>query len=354
MRKTPTIVDIARESGVSIATVSRVLNGSAPVAEATRARVSEVIRRHRYAPAGLAGKLKPVHGKSIGILMPDISNPYFSAMFREFQAAAHEAGYTVLLCNSSFRAENRREAESRELDYIRSLLERQVEGALVVGGQADLPEPSRAYREALAALSEALPVVVLGNAIEGLDCHFVQRERGQGIFSAVNCLSSLGHRRIAFLGGEDGVDITTARLEAYRLALETLRLDTDPGLVRLSDYYTNDGYAAAMALLESETDFTAILAMNDSVAMGVYRALADKGLRIPEDVSVISCDEFDWSEYFVPRLTSVNQHNELFGRFIINTLFGAMNGVQETVLLKHKPELMIRESCAPPRTRREG
>lgn len=353
MRKTPTIVDIAKESGVSIATVSRVLNGSAPVAQATRERVGAVIRKYRYAPGGLARRQDPARCKTIGILMPDISNPYFSAMFREFEAAAHEAGCTVLLGNSSFRAERRREAAPRELDYIQTLLERQVAGVLVVGGQADLPETQAAYREALAALAAAVPVVVLGNPIEGIDCQFVQRERGQGIFSAVNYLSSLGHRRIAFLGGEEGVDITTARLEAYRLALEALRLETDPGLVRLSDYYAPDGYRAATALLESGTDFTAMLAMNDNVALGAYRALADRGLRVPEDMSVISCDEFDWADYFVPRLTSVNQHNELFGRFIINTLFGAMQGVKETVLLKHKPELMIRESCAPPRKRNE-
>ena len=138
------------------------------------------------------------------------------------------------------------------------------------------------------------------------------------------------------------------------LSLDAMQASHDENRVDAEGKGTFARVSAARALLESETDFTAILAMNDSVAMGVYRALADRGLRIPEDVSVISCDEFDWADYFVPRLTSVNQHNELFGRFIINTLFGAMNGVQETVLLKHKPELMIRESCAPPRTRREG
>ena len=187
--------------------------------------------------------------------------------------------------------------------------------------------------------------------IEGVDCQFIQRERGQGVFSAVNYLASLGHRRIAFIGGEDGVDITLARLEAYHFALDTLRLERDPALIRLSDYYAPDGYSATQALVRSGAAFSALLTMNDNVALGAYRALADAGLRIPEDVSVISCDQFDGAEFFVPRLSSVDQHNELFGRFIINALFGAMHGAKETVYLNHKPELIVRESCAPPRER---
>lgn len=350
MKQPITIVDIAQESRVSIATVSRVINGTAPVSEATRAKVNEVIRRHSYTPNTYAVHFSGSRYKTVGVLMPDISNPYFSAMFSEFEIAAREQGYSILLCNSSFRMGRRQEIAEQELDYLNILLDRRVAGVVVVGGQADLAEVSKEYRHALALLAAAIPVVVLGNTIEGVDCLFIQRERGQGVFSAVNYLASLGHRRIAFVGGEEGVDITTARLDAYRFALDSLKLDMDPGLVRPTDYYAPDGYAAAKALIESQTSFTAMLAMNDNVALGAYRALADAGLRIPEDVSVISCDQFYLADYFTPRLTSVDQHNELFGHFIINTLFGAMNGVKENVLLNHKPELVIRESCAPPRS----
>lgn len=349
MQRSISIVDIAKESGVSIATVSRVLNGSAPVSERTRERVNAVIRKYRYTPSTVAHSLGSAKTHTIGILMPDIANPYFSAMFSEFESAAHEAGYSVLLCNSSFRAAARAEKGPREQDYLRMLLFKQVDGALVVGGQADLPEVSHDYLDALRALSAAVPVVVLGNALEGLDCQFVQRERGQGIFSAVSYLASLGHRRIAFLGGEDGVDITRSRLEAYELALDVLRLEKDARLIQLTDYYAPDGYAAAKALLACGAPFTAVLAMNDTVALGVYRAFADAALHIPQDVSVISCDQFYWADYFVPRLTSVDQHNELFGRFIINALLGMMRGVKDPVLLNHRPELVIRESCASPR-----
>ena len=343
-----TIKQIANESGVSIATVSRVMNGTAPVSQATRDRVNEVIARHHYTPNAFARSLINRQSMTIGIIMPDISNPYFSAMFSEFEHAAHEANYSVLLCNTSFRAAESREKTIREADYFRMMLDKNVDGVIVAGGQADLLEVSDAYRCALQHLAASVPVVVLGSPIHGINCQFIQRERGQGVFSAVNYLASLGHRRIAFVGGEDGVGITAARLRAYQEALDALRLPGEPSLIKLSDYYTPDGYRATQALLSGGTSFTALLAMNDNVALGAYRALADAGLRVPQDVSVISCDQFYWADYLVPRLTSVDQHNELFGRFIINTLLGAINGVKETVALSYQPELVLRESCAPP------
>lgn len=348
MNRNVTIVQIARESGVSIATVSRVLNGTAPVSEATRSRVNEVIQRYHYTPNAFARSLINQQSMTIGIIMPDISNPYFSAMFSEFEHAAQDAGYSVLLCNTSFRASVSREKTVQETDYFQMMLDKRVDGVLVVGGQADLLEVREEYREALCHLAESVPVVVLGNPIADVDCLFIQRERGQGVFSAINYLASLGHRRIAFVGGEDGVGITSARLRAYQDALETLRLPEEPELVRLSDYYTPDGYRATKDLLGSGTSFTALIAMNDNVALGAYRALADFGLRIPQDVSVISCDQFYAADYLIPRLTSVDQHNELFGRFIINALLGAINGRKEAVMLNYSPELVLRESCAPP------
>jgi len=343
-----TIVQIAKESGVSIATVSRVMNGTAPVSDATRERVNAVIRQHNYIPNAFARSLINRQSMTIGIIMPDISNPYFSAMFSEFENAAHEANYSVILCNTSFSSSQAKEKEIRELDYFQMMLDKKVDGVLVVGGQADLLDVSNEYRAALQHMASAVPVVVLGSPIEGIDCQFIQRERGQGVFSVVNYLASLGHRRIAFVGGEDGVGITSARLRAYQDALDTLRLPKERGLIALSDYYTPDGYCATKSLLASHVSFTALLTMNDNVALGAYRALADAGLRIPQDISVISCDQFYAADYLVPRLTSVDQHNELFGRFIINALLGAINKVKEDVVLTYRPELVVRESCSPP------
>ena len=345
MDRPVTILQIAKESGVSAATVSRVINGTAPVSQTTRDRVNAVIERHAYTPNSFARGLISRRSMTIGIIMPDISNPYFSAMFREIEAAAREAHYSVFLCNTSFRAANARELTLRELDSFQMMLDKKVDGVLVAGGQADLLHVSGEYRAALRHLSSLVPVVVLGSPIEGVDCLFIQRERGQGVSSAVSYLASLGHRRIAFVGGEAGVGITQARLDAYKTALNDLELPYDPGLIALSDYYTPDGCRATASLLERKVPFTAMLAMNDSVAFGAYRTLADAGLRVPQDVSVISCDQFFDAEYFVPRLTSVDQHNERFGRFIINALLGVINGAQDEAALTYGPGLVVRESC---------
>lgn len=343
-----TIVQIAKECGVSIATVSRVMNGTAPVSEKTRARVNEVIRKYHYSPNAFARGLINRQSMTLGIIMPDITNPYFSAMFIEFEKAAHEAGYSVLLCNTSFSSNNMVSNTQRELEYFQMLLEKRVDGVLIVGGQIDLLQVSDAYKAALGHLAASVPVVVLGSRIEDVDCLFIQRETGNGVFSAMSYLASLGHRRIAFVGGEDGVGITETRLNAYQDALYALNLPRERDLVALSDYYTPDGYRAMQRLLGSGVPFTAMLAINDNVAMGAYRAIADAGLRIPEDISIISCDQFYAPDYYIPRLTSVDQHNERFGRFIINALLGAIHGVKENVVLNFTPELVIRESCAPP------
>lgn len=352
MEKSVTIVEIAKECGVSVATVSRVLNGSAPVSEEKRVKIQEAIARHHYTPNAFARGLVNSQSMTIGILIPDITNPYFSSMFTEFESAAQEAGYSVLLCNTAFSSFRTREKTQRETAYFRMMVEKRVDGVLIVGGQADLNVPGEVYRAALRELSAALPVVVLGSPIDGVNCQFIQRERGRGVFASINYLSGLGHRRIAFVGGEKGVDITEQRLAAYRQSLEVLGLPREDSLIALSDYYAPDGFSAARRLLKSGTEFTAILAMNDNVAMGVYRALADAKLRIPQDVSVISCDQFYTAEYMVPRLSSVDQHNALFGRFVIKTLLAAISGNKETVLLRFDPELIIRESCMEPKERK--
>ncbi len=348
MEKPVTIVQIARESGVSIATVSRVLNGTAPVLEATRNKLEAVIQKHAYTPNSFARGLINRQSMTLGIIMPDISNPYFAGMFQEMEKAAFEAGYSVILCNTAFRSEEAQTMHSRETDCFQMMLDKRVDGVLIAGGQADLSRVTPKYKTALQRLCAQIPTVVLGGTIPEVDCLFIQRERGQGVFSAVNYLASLGHRRIAFVGGEKDVEITEARLSAYIDALNALKLPYYPELIALSDYYAPDGYAAVQALLSKKVGFTALLAMNDHVAMGAYRALADKGLSIPKDVSVISCDQFFTADYFIPRLTSIDQHNERFGRFTVNALLGVMGGVKESVLVTHRPELVVRESCAPP------
>ena len=345
-------VQIAKESGVSIATVSRVINGTANVSPKTKQRVNEVIKKYRYTPNAFARGLINRQSMTIGIIMPDITNPYFSAMFREFEAAARAANYSVFLCNTAFFSSADIATPPPELEYFRMMLDKKVDGVLIVGGQVDLLKIDPEYKAALQHLASNVPTVVLGQQIPDIDCLFIQRESGRGVSFAIDYLAALGHKHIAFVGGENGVDITESRLSAYWDALDALRLPKDRNLVAISDYYTKDGYNAMRELLSRGCEFTAALTVNDSVAFGAYRALADVGLRVPEDISIISCDQFFSADYYVPRLTSINQHNEHFGRFVINALLGIINGIKENVRVVMTPELVLRESCAPPLSRK--
>lgn len=345
MKEAITIRQIARESGVSVSTVSRVINGSAPVSEEARRRVERIIEKYSYTPNGFAqGSVNP-RSMIIGVVMPDITNPYFTAMFREISLSAQRAGYSVLLSNTGFTAASAGETTRNELEAFKIMQEKSVDGVLVVGGQADLIQLQPEYRQSLEDMASRIPVVVLGNPVDGSRCQFMERERGQGIYMAVEYLFSLGHRRIAFVGGEADVAITEQRLGAYAGALAALGLPYDRSLVSTSDYYAPDGWQAAQRLIRRKTPFSALIAMNNSVALGAYRALADHGLKIPEDVSVVSCDQFFDAEYFVPRLTALDQHNELLGRSVISALLDKMGGAVRSQPPKLYPELVVRESC---------
>ncbi|MDO4333509.1 MAG: LacI family DNA-binding transcriptional regulator [Eubacteriales bacterium] len=345
-----TIIEIAKESGVSIATVSRVLNGTVPVAPQTRERVEAVIRKYNYSPNALARGLVSRQSMSIGVLMPDISNPYFSTIFSEIESAAHEAGYSTMLCNTLYRSENN---SCLEEEYMQMLMDKHVDGVIIAGGQQDLVNPGQGYLDALKRLASSLPLVMVGERIEDIPCIFLDRENADGVLTAVRHLVELGHRRIAFLGGEDGIKITRSRISAYEESLKTFGIRPDPSLIFLSDYYVKDGYAAAKSLIAANASCTAAIAVNDNVALGAMRAFIDHGLNVPKDISLISCEQFPNAAYYFPRLTSVDRHSELLGRRVIRTLLQAMKngaGAQNTDPIL--AELIVRDSCCTPASQR--
>lgn len=346
MREHITIKQIAEESNVSISTVSRVLNGKVPVAPEKRKRVEEIVQKYGFSPNAMARGLISHQSMTLGIVMPDITNPYFAALFLEIERCAMEAGYSVILCNTLYIGSSQGTFKAKtEANYFQMLMDKHVDGVVVAGGEIDLESVSDGYKHALSRLNDAMPVVMIGEPVDGTGCIFIQRESSAGIVSLVNHLRSLGHERIAFVGGQPGVKITSMRLNAYRSTLGALGLEYDDSLVALSDYYVTDGYNAMKEILERNVFFSAAIAINDAVAIGVQRALADKGMVVPVDVALVSCDQFFTGEYNVPRLTSIEQQNDHLGRMAIMTLISAIKGVAEPVKLSFTPELVIRESC---------
>ena len=344
-----TIIDIAKESNVSISTVSRVLNGNAVVSPDKLKRVKEVIRKYNFSPNALARGLISKQTKTLGVIIPDISNPYFSSMFLEIERFALEAGYSILLCNTLFGGSSHGIRNTKdEAYYFQMMIDKQVDGVLIIGGQIDLITVDKNYKIALKRLANQLPLVVIGRKIEDIDCIFIQPENGSGIHTAIDYLYMLGHRRIAFIGGQISVNITEIRVNSYKNALQRWKLPIDEQLISLSDYYTEDGFSAMNTLLSRKASFTSFLAINDSVAIGAQRALYDQSLRIPDDIAVISCDQFLSVEYHIPRLTSIYHHHDMLGRMVITTLINAIQGNNESATFSFTPELVVRESSGTP------
>ena len=209
------------------------------------------------------------------------------------------------------------------------MMDKKVDGILIIGGQLDMVEITPAYKEALNRLSASLPVVAAGREISGAGCIFIDSENGSGVTTAYNYLSSLGHKDIAFVGGQPGVTITETRLESYKKAAAASGREIREDLISLSDYYLPDGYQAAEALISRNAPFTAVITMNDNVALGAIRAFADHGLSVPRDVALISCDRFYFADYTIPRLTSIHHHSRRWGQMVVRTLIQAVQGSTE-------------------------
>ncbi len=340
-----TITEIAQESGVSISTVSRVLNGNVPVSEDKRKRVEATIQKYNYSPNALARSLVSKHTMTIGVILPDISNPYFSSVFCEIEKAAHEAGYSILLCNTLYHSGSTGHVEE---DYIQMMIDKHVDGLIIAGGQQDTLSAGGSYLDAVKRSAGILPLVMIGEQLPDIPCLSLNREKMDGISDAIGYLASLGHRRIAFLGGEDHVKNTVSRVTSYKEGLRSLDLPIDENLIVLTDYYAADGYRAAEILLKRQIPFTAALAINDNVALGVLRAFAEKGVRVPEDVSMISCEYFTTSQFYNPPMTVIDRHNNRFGKLVIRKLLSVMKGQEETDVIDIHPDLIIRGSCAAP------
>ncbi|MDR1689404.1 MAG: LacI family transcriptional regulator [Clostridiales bacterium] len=346
MDKKATIYQIAEQAGVSITTVSRVLNNSPLVTEQTKELVRAVINKNHYSPNAMARGLSLSKSKTIGVILPDITNPYFSALFIEIERYALEHDYSVLLYNTLYGSFSHSFSKTfDECDYFQMCVEKRLDGVIITGGQLDKDDISKEYKQSVNELCKSLPVVIIGQEIKGIDCLFIQRGLAKGIEILTEHLRSLGHQKIGFIGGEPGVRVTSERFNAYKDALKQAGLPYNPSYVHFSDYYVNDGYKAMQNQLKAERP-TALIAINDMVAFGALRAMTDAGVAVPEDMALVSCDEFFFGAYTVPRFTSLNQQNDYLGQLAIVNLIKKINGQNDDkTVIVHEPKLVVRESC---------
>jgi LacI family transcriptional regulator len=328
-----TIRDVAARAQVSVATVSAVLNGNKYVSPELAERVRTSVAALNYRPNGLARSLKRQRSHILGLILSDITNPFFTTLVRAVEDTARRAGYTLLLGNTD-------EDAAKEEAYVELLRSRQVDGLILVasaGEHAYLPD----------LLAAGLPVVCVDRSLVALGADSVLTDNVAGAYQAVSHLLGLGHRRIGIVTGLPGVTSTYQRLDGYRQALAERGVAVEPALVREGDSRLDGGYARAAELLALPERPTALFVTNNLMTIGAMRAIEDAGLRCPEDVALVGFDDFEWASVFRPRLTTVRQPVYEIGkaaaRFLIQRIEGRRTGAATELLLP--PTLIVRQSC---------
>jgi LacI family transcriptional regulator, xylobiose transport system transcriptional regulator len=292
MGATPmTISRIAQEAGVSVPTVSKVLNGRADVAPATRARVEALIDKHGYQRR--RGN-RSAGARMVDLVFHELDSPWAVEIIRGVERVAREERLAVVLSECGG-------AHTPRQEWIEGVLARKPDGVVMVFSDLD---PSQRRQ----LLARNIPCVVVdANGEPNNDVPAIGSTNYRGGLAATRHLLELGHRRIASIGGPEKVWCSRARLDGYRAALEDAGIQVEPGLIRHGDYHVESGYEQGLELLRLQNRPTAIFAGSDMQALGLYRAARELGLRIPEDLSVVGYDDLPVAEWIGPALTTIRQ-----------------------------------------------
>lgn len=315
------LLDVARRAGVGVGTASRVLNNEASVSEEKRRRVLEAIEELGYRPNAIARSLKVSRTKTLGVIIPDVSNEFYSEIVRGAEDAARGERYNILLCSTDGKSE-------KEGHAVSMLSEKLVDGIIMLS--YDLSG------DILRSLHEAdIPVALIATLLEEDAFITVNISNYQASRQAVEYLLGLGHRRIAMIAGpERDRDGGENRLAGYQAALAESGIGYDPVLVERSGGYTYEqGYLCMQRILERNTGLTAVFAASDHIAMGCIRALWDRGVRVPEDVSVMGFDNLSITNYAIPPVTTVDQPRYEMGRLAAEKICQILDG--QTVEERH-------------------
>ena len=328
-----TIRDVAAAAGVSVATVSRVANGSTnayPVRPKTRERVLEAIATLGYRPNDNARGLLLKRSGLIGLVVPDISNPYYPEVARGIEDVANEHGYKLMFCSTD-RLPDRASA------YIEALLLKRVDGLVIVGGGEEirLSAPTVATYDT--------KVVFIGRPSTAFST--VRIDNVGAARDATEHLLGLGHRRVGFISAGTSSNTVVERRKGYREALEAHGIAFDNALVVDGDFTEAVGYAAAKQLLQLDDRPTAIFAANDRMALGAMAAISDLGLRVPEDVALVGFDDVPMSGYLRPALTTVSVSAHELGKKAMDILLADIEGRSTRRRVRVATQLIVRDSC---------
>lgn len=325
-----TIKDVAREAGVSVATVSRVLNGSGPVSEQTGQRIREVAGRLRYVPHGGARSLITRKTHTLGVLLPDLYGEFFSEVIRGMDDTAQHHGFHLLI--------SRAHADRHGIETAMRAMRGRVDGVVAMSPDFDA--------QSLLDVPAMLPVVLLCSAHHGDGADSLTIDNQGGTKAIVSHLVALGHTRIAIIKGASRNYDAAERLRGYRAALRQAGITADPSLSAEGGFTEAGGYAAAVELLKLSSRPTAIFAANDSMAIGALSALRESGVRVPEDIAVAGFDDIPLARYMDPPLSTVRvPMHDLGARAVEMLLYGVRNKNDHTRRRERvSTEIVIRRS----------
>lgn len=337
-----TIYDIAREAGVSPATVSRIINGTANVKAEKRERVQAVMDKHIFVPNALAKGLSSRESKTICVLLSDIRNPFYSSVYLGLETAAVKYGYNAVLCN----ALNDEEVEKQQLEMMSS---RRVDLIVICGGRTDTVTPDDNQIAFMNQIAERVPIVVAGTA-DYFPCSTIRIDNRPAMEALMGYLIGLGHRDFALIGGLAANTPTSEKRGLFRNILHREGLTcNEKWIIETPSYEIADGYEAAKKLFRSPNPPTAILGINEFVALGIMQAAADAGLNVPHDISVAGFDNTFLAKLPTPTLTSAGCMYDEYGEVLMELIRKVIANPQERLLSMVPSGLTVRKSCAAPR-----
>lgn len=326
------IKDIAERAGVSPSTVSRALSDHPHISERTKAQIRQLAKEMGYTPSLLARSLVTQDTATIGVIITEASDPYLSDLVMSIERTAQEHGYSVLLSSSYFDT-------VRELQSVYAFHGRRVSGIIVIGSQ---------IAEGYLDMDEHLPPITLTNISTypaSVSCDNVSGAR-----EAVEHLCQLGHRRIAYVASRRSQGSSESRMSGYRLVLSERGIAFEPSLIFERDGTLGGGRKVAQALLSIDPLPTAVFCFNDMTAIGLLNALQRRGIRVPEQISVVGFDDIEFSAHCFPPLTTVRQPTDEMGRCLVELLQALIEGCEDVEPKMLSADLVIRGTTAPPRS----
>ena len=330
-----TIHDIASRAGVSLSTVSRVLNGKAKkyrISPKTEKNILQFAEELNYRPNKMAQGLRLKKSHTIGLVVPDISNPFFAYVTRVIQTKAYEMGYSLIVCNTN-------EDLEMEIEQIEVLKSKFIDGFIIMPVGTD-------YQHLDSLIRKKHPLVLLDRCFDALQTSSVVVDNYEGAYLATSFLIECGHKKIGIVQGLTGTYTNTERMRGYLDALQKNNIEANSSYIVGKDYRRESGYAETKRLLNLEDRPTAIFTTSDLITLGALQAISEDNYNVPDDISIVSFDDTDFAPFLFSPLTAVRQPKKLMGEIAVKLLIDAMNDkiISEKKRIILNSQLIKRES----------